>query len=67
MRPQGVAPGKPVWLGLAIDHQPHWHTYWKNPGDSGLPTTLQWQLPAGVTAGDDRSGRRRSGCRSARW
>ena len=50
--PDGVAPGKPVWLGLQIRHQPHWHTYWKNPGDSGLPTVLQWTLPAGVTAGD---------------
>ncbi len=50
--PQGIAPGQPMWLGLAIDHQPHWHTYWKNPGDSGLPTTLQWTLPAGVVAGD---------------
>jgi DsbC/DsbD-like thiol-disulfide interchange protein len=45
--PEGVSAGKPVWLGLAIDHAPHWHTYWKNPGDSGLPTTLTWQLPAG--------------------
>lgn len=50
--PDGVAPGKPVWLGLQIRHQPHWHTYWKNPGDSGLPTVLQWTLPAGVTAGE---------------
>ncbi len=50
--PEGVVAGKPVWLGLKIEHQPHWHTYWKNPGDSGLPTTLQWTLPAGVTAGD---------------
>jgi thiol:disulfide interchange protein DsbD len=50
--PEGVAPGKPLWLGLKIEHQPHWHTYWKNPGDSGLPTTMEWQLPAGVTAGD---------------
>ena len=50
--PEGVAAGKPVWLGLKLDHQPHWHTYWKNPGDSGLPTTLQWTLPAGTTAGD---------------
>jgi thiol:disulfide interchange protein/DsbC/DsbD-like thiol-disulfide interchange protein len=48
----GVGPGKPLWLGLQIEHQPHWHTYWKNPGDSGLPTTLTWQLPAGITAGD---------------
>ena len=50
--PQGVIAGQPLWLGLKIDHQPHWHTYWKNPGDSGLPTTLAWTLPAGVTAGD---------------
>ncbi len=50
--PQGVAPGKPVWFGLKLEHIPHWHTYWKNPGDSGLPTTLIWTLPAGVTAGD---------------
>lgn len=50
--PDGVAPGKPVWLGLKLVHQPHWHTYWKNAGDSGLPTTLSWSLPAGVTAGD---------------
>lgn len=49
--PEGVAPGKPLWLGLSIDHQPKWHTYWKNPGDSGLPTTFQWTLPAGVSAG----------------
>ncbi len=48
--PEGVAAGKPVWLGLKLVHQPHWHTYWKNPGDSGLPTTLQWTLPAGVAA-----------------
>ncbi|MBX3606117.1 MAG: thioredoxin family protein [Piscinibacter sp.] len=50
--PDGVQPGKPLWLGLAIEHAPHWHTYWKNPGDSGLPTTLQWQLPPGVAAGE---------------
>jgi DsbC/DsbD-like thiol-disulfide interchange protein len=50
--PEGVTPGKPLWLGLAIDHAPHWHTYWKNPGDSGLPTTLQWQLPPNVEAGE---------------
>jgi thiol:disulfide interchange protein DsbD len=50
--PEGLAPGKPVSLGLLIEHQPHWHTYWKNPGDSGLPTTLQWRLPPGLQAGD---------------
>jgi len=50
--PAGVAPGKTVWLALAIQHQPHWHTYWKNPGDSGLPTMLSWQLNDGAVAGD---------------
>jgi thiol:disulfide interchange protein DsbD len=50
--PDGIQPGKPLWLGLKIEHQPHWHTYWKNPGDSGLPTTLAWQLPEGFSAGD---------------
>lgn len=50
--PQGIEPGKTVWVGLQLTHQPHWHTYWKNPGDSGLPTQLQWTLPKGVTAGE---------------
>ncbi len=50
--PDGLAPGKPVWVGLQLAHQPEWHTYWKNSGDSGLPTQLQWTLPPGVTAGE---------------
>lgn len=50
--PQGVAAGKPLWLGLQLVHQPEWHTYWKNSGDSGQPTSLQWTLPAGLQAGD---------------
>lgn len=49
--PQGVQAGGTFWLGLKITHAPQWHTYWQNPGDSGLPTRLQWQLPAGLTAG----------------
>lgn len=50
--PEGVEPGKPVWVGLQLAHQPKWHTYWKNSGDSGLPTQLTWTLPPGVTAGE---------------
>ena len=49
--PDGADAGKTVWVGLQLTHQPQWHTYWKNSGDSGLPTVLQWTLPAGVTAG----------------
>ncbi|AGX87377.1 protein-disulfide reductase DsbD family protein [Candidatus Symbiobacter mobilis] len=50
--PDGVTPGKTVWAGLRLQHQPGWHTYWRNPGDAGLPTALQWTIPAGVEAGD---------------
>jgi DsbC/DsbD-like thiol-disulfide interchange protein len=47
-----LVPGKTAWLGVLLKHQPHWHTYWVNPGDSGLPTKLHWDLPAGFNAGD---------------
>ncbi len=50
--PQGVQPGQPLWVGLQLTHQPEWHTYWRNPGDSGLPTQLELNLPAGITAGE---------------
>ena len=47
-----LVPGRTsaVALRLAIDHG--WHTYWRNPGESGLPTTLAWRLPAGYSASD---------------
>lgn len=50
--PEGIRAGQTFWLGLQIEHQPDWHTYWQNPGDSGLPTRLMWQLPPGMQAGD---------------
>ncbi|MGA0795955.1 MAG: protein-disulfide reductase DsbD family protein [Quisquiliibacterium sp.] len=46
-----VAPGTKALLGLRIRHDPHWHTYWRNPGDSGLPTTLKLHSPAGWSYG----------------
>lgn len=52
LAPQGIAAGKPLELGLRIAHQRDWHTYWKNAGDSGLPTQLNWQLPQGMQATD---------------
>ncbi len=39
-------------IGLSIKHAPHWHTYWKNPGDSGYPTKITWQLPTGYGVGE---------------
>ena len=50
--PDGVRPGTPLWLGLQLQHAPGWHSYWKNAGDSGLPTELRWSLPDGVSAGE---------------
>ncbi len=47
-----LVPGKRAWIGLQLRHEPHWHTYWINPGDSGLPTKLAWQLPANIKAGE---------------
>lgn len=49
--PHGVQTGQTLWVGLQLQHQPEWHTYWRNPGDSGLPTQLEWNLPAGIQAG----------------
>ncbi len=45
-------PGKPVAVGLKLRMADHWHTYWKNPGDSGLPTRIEWVLPEGWKAGE---------------
>ena len=46
-----VVPGQPLQVGLRLKHENEWHTYWQVPGDSGLPTRIEWQLPAGMTAG----------------
>src|SRR6516162_3885902 len=48
----GIAPGQTIHLALRQQIQPHWHTYWKNPGDSGEPPRLAWTLPAGFATGD---------------
>ncbi len=39
-------------IGLSIKHAPHWHTYWKNPGDSGYPTKITWDVPSGYGVGE---------------
>lgn len=44
-------PGETIWLGVELEMRDHWHTYWKNPGDSGMPTSASWELPEGFTAG----------------
>lgn len=47
-----LAAGHPFWVGIEITMAPGWHTYWRNGGDAGLPTTVAWDLPAGFTAGE---------------
>jgi thiol:disulfide interchange protein DsbD len=47
-----VVPGQTVLLALEQRIAPHWHTYWRNPGDSGQPTSIEWKLPTGAQAGD---------------
>jgi thiol:disulfide interchange protein DsbD len=46
-----VHPGDEILVGVHQRIIPHWHTYWKNPGDSGLATTIAYELPAGAKAG----------------
>ena len=46
-----AAPGETAELLLSLDIRPGWHTYWRNPGDSGEPPRIDWTLPAGVEAG----------------
>ncbi|MCB9504322.1 MAG: thioredoxin family protein, partial [Deferribacteres bacterium] len=47
-----IKPGQVVPMALRLSMDPEWHTYWKNPGDAGLPTTLSWELPAGFEASE---------------
>jgi thiol:disulfide interchange protein DsbD len=47
-----IEPGHSFWVALEFNIRDGWHTYWRNPGDSGQATSLKWQLPAGFTAGD---------------
>ena len=46
-----VAPGQPFTVGVRLKMAPGWHTYWQFSGDSGAPVKVEWQIPAGFTAG----------------
>ena len=48
----GAAPGSTLYVALVQQIQPHWHTYWRNPGDAGEAPTIAWTLPPGWRAGD---------------
>ena len=46
-----TVPGATAWVDLHLEIKPGWHVYWQNPGDSGLPTTIDWKLPPGFSVG----------------
>ena len=48
---QKVEPGQKFRIGVLYTIQPNWHIYWKYPGDAGIPTQIDWQLPDGFKAG----------------
>ncbi len=50
--PAAIMPGEPFQVGIRLTMKEHWHTYWRNPGDSGEATTVSWKLPDGFTASD---------------
>ena len=47
-----VAPGQEFYIALRTVLDDHWHTYWRNPGDSGEPVQMEWDLSDGVSAGE---------------
>lgn len=49
---RAIRPGESLLVGLEIALDPEWHTYWKNPGDSGAAAIFQWDLPEGFSAGE---------------
>ncbi|MCC7205241.1 MAG: hypothetical protein IT441_09185 [Phycisphaeraceae bacterium] len=46
-----LTPGQSMTLGIVLEMEEGWHTYWMNPGDAGLATTVTWELPAGYQVG----------------
>lgn len=50
--PRTFVPGRTVTLGVVLEMDPHWHTYWINPGDSGMPTQVDLEMPEGFEAGE---------------
>jgi thiol:disulfide interchange protein DsbD len=48
---ESARPGETIVAGLHLRMDPGWHTYWENPGASGMPTAIDWKLPQGISAG----------------
>jgi thiol:disulfide interchange protein DsbD len=48
---KGFSPGQVLTVALRLQQQTGWHTYWRDPGDAGLATSVQWKLPPGLKVG----------------
>jgi thiol:disulfide interchange protein DsbD len=44
-----MSPGQPLRLAIRFQAEPGWHIYWRNPGQAGIATTIQWTMPSGFT------------------
>ncbi len=47
-----VKQGEPIAAGVLFTMPEGWHIYWRNPGDSGIPTTLSWDVPQGISVSE---------------
>ena len=47
-----VVSDKTHWIGILLEPEPQWHTYWRNPGDSGEPPKVDWKTPNEVQVGE---------------
>lgn len=46
-----VVPGESFLLGIRFELEKNWHLYWENPGSSGFPLSVEWNLPTGFEVG----------------
>lgn len=42
-----AAASVPFWVGVHFEIMDGWHIYWRNPGDTGMPTRIEWTVPDG--------------------
>ncbi len=47
---EAIQPGRPFWVAIHFQLEKGWHAYWKNPGDAGMTSAIDWVLPKGFTA-----------------
>ncbi len=48
---KSISPGQKIKMTVLLQMQPDWHIYYKDPGQTGLPTQVLWKLPPGFVAG----------------